>query len=574
MDGFKAKLVDSYNEGNDLIEDYLFDNIFNPDDSYKDAIKLNPSRKVKIPYYCGSLDKKLTDKSINKWYQDYNSVICSPKYDGISLIVDSNKAYTRGNGTTGLDVTDHYIIMGYNFPPEGTILRGEVICLKSIYNKYREDYKGPRQLVSATFNTIIPNQAILEELIFIVFWIVGDTNPISSQLEFLTNSGFDHANYFYLTDEMMSVSSLTEILLSEEENDYPIDGLVITYSGELDEVKDGNPPWAFAFKREKESIQTTVTDIEWTLSRRNKLIPVICFEPIIIENSKITRCTGHNAQIIEALGIGKGAIIKVGMGNDIIPKLFDVISKVDPILPDNTIWDDNHTHLLMVEDNETSQAKMLVYQLRAIGIVGVGEKTCLKAISQGYCDILDFINDDVKYSKFLSSSNIIEHLKEWTLLQSLKASTFFINCSDTMLSKILNIFDNDLKMITDYDITEESVYNTIINSDGFGDKRASIITEAIFKYNEWMQKINYPTVADDNVTSNLYRGKSFCMSGTRDNDLKNAILTNGGIVKESVTKKLDILLVKSNEEITTKVKKAQSYGTKIMTIDDFYKSLN
>lgn len=572
---YQEKLVKNYNKGEELITDELYDNHFDVDNGYKNA-KLSVNRRVELPYYCGSLDKKLEDKEIEKWISNFSnkSFVYSPKYDGISLIITSDKAYTRGNGKIGLDVTNHYIYMNGVFPEEGYIVRGEVVCHKSNYLKYSEFYKGTRQIVSATFNTIKPNKDILKEFTFYAFWVINIDLNIVDQLELLSKWDFNLATYYNIEEELITKDILTEYLLYEEEENYPVDGLVILNSENIknDKNTDGNPDWAFAFKREKETYLTKVIEVKWKVSKLKRCIPVIYFDPIVINESTITRCTGHNAELIEKFNIGKDSIIKIGLGNDIIPKLFEVVKSTIADLPNNTIWDENHTHLLKIEDDDSSKSKKLLYQLRAIGITGIGELTCLKAINDGKEELLDFLDEDVKYSKFLSSSNIIEHLKVWTLLQSLKASTFFTFCSDILLQKILDIFENDIAMLSEYDVSKKDVYNQILAHDGFGDKRAKIVTKAIFEYNDWMENIPYKPVIVKASINSIYYGKIFCLSGTRDKKLKDSILNNGGKVVDSLTKKVNYLITAKNEN-TTKVQKANKYNIPVMTIKEFYETI-
>jgi len=82
-------------------------------------------RKIKLPYYMGSLNKLKNEQDVNKWSKSYpGNYIIEDKVDGLSLLFVSriigerriNKLYTRGGGTEGKDVSHilDYMEMPYS----------------------------------------------------------------------------------------------------------------------------------------------------------------------------------------------------------------------------------------------------------------------------------------------------------------------------------------------------------------------------------------------------------------------------------------------------------------------------
>lgn len=73
-------------------------------------------------------------------------------------------------------------------------------------------------------------------------------------------------------------------------------------------------------------------------------------------------------------------------------------------------------------------------------------------------------------------------------------------------------------------------------------------------------------------------GMSFCITGSTKNPRKNIqkdIMDNGGIVKESVGKGLSYLITNEDQSFgSSKMKKAEKYGTKVITEDQFYDLVN
>ena len=63
-------------------------------------------------------------------------------------------------------------------------------------------------------------------------------------------------------------------------------------------------------------------------------------------------------------------------------------------------------------------------------------------------------------------------------------------------------------------------------------------------------------------------GNNFCMSGFRDERLKIYIEDNGGIMMDSVTKKLNFLIVKDKSKGSSKIEKAENLGITIIDLNN------
>lgn len=71
-------------------------------------------------------------------------------------------------------------------------------------------------------------------------------------------------------------------------------------------------------------------------------------------------------------------------------------------------------------------------------------------------------------------------------------------------------------------------------------------------------------------------GKNMCMTGLRQwkgKDLAGLITANGGIVKSSVGKKLDYLIIKESDSTSTKAEKAKELGIKMISPDEFFEMI-
>ena len=104
-------------------------------------------------------------------------MVWSGKLDGVSgMVVFKNgkiqQIYTRGDGTTGGDVTYLKDYISFPKPTEKyLVVRGEFILPKSKWDKYKGTYANPRSFVSAKINSgyISPS---LPDIDFVAYSIV------------------------------------------------------------------------------------------------------------------------------------------------------------------------------------------------------------------------------------------------------------------------------------------------------------------------------------------------------------------------------------------------------------------
>lgn len=118
-----------------------------------------------------------------------------------------------------------------------------------------------------------------------------------------------------------------------EKNDFPSDGLVLTY----DDIAYGEslgrtakfPRHSIAFKWKDELVDTKLIEIEWSASRTGLINPVAIFEPVEIEGTTVSRASVHNVSILKSLGLGIGDTISVYKANMIIPQIAKVVKKAE-----------------------------------------------------------------------------------------------------------------------------------------------------------------------------------------------------------------------------------------------------
>lgn len=295
--------------------------------------------KIKHKYcHIGSLNKI---KSI-----DYNSKLChiSAKIDGISCVcyyVNSELvlALTRGNGEYGIDITEKIkhvkgsqtSLMSSNFT--GAI-RGEICMTPTDFDDYKQNRCSEAKNARNSTAGIINSDEILDMdykyLSYYVYTVIADETEHTDNIDKLYT--FLKSNFSLVapnTFEKLSKDNYEFILKnlkSKYETLVNIDGLVIT-EPKVTQNNDGVYNYnQKAFKFEDEVKISTVHHIEWTLSKNQAYIPVVCIEPIELEGTTVKRVTGYNAKWIKDMKIEQGSIVAVRKANQIIPQIIKVLN--------------------------------------------------------------------------------------------------------------------------------------------------------------------------------------------------------------------------------------------------------
>ena len=76
--------------------------------------------------------------------------------------------------------------------------------------------------------------------------------------------------------------------------------------------------------------------------------------------------------------------------------------------------------------------------------------------------------------------------------------------------------------------------------------------------------VDHPKEESIEVLDGCMVGQLVCFTGFRNPEMERLIVSEGGKVKNSLTKSTTILVVKDSSVATTKVQKAESYGIKVM----------
>lgn len=288
--------------------------------------------------------------------------LCEHKIDGLKIVLTYEKgllklAATRGDGTTGEDVTENVktissVPLKLNKPVD-IIVEGEVWMAKSqlaLLNKARkkageEPFANPRNLAAGSIRQLDPKIVAERKLRTFIYYIakynsagaknVNENMPSTQEasLKFLQEIGFVVNPYCRLckgVSEVISYWRLWQKKMPKE--DYLADGIVV-------KVNDRNlqdalgytgkaPRWGVAFKFPAEQVTTILEDIVFQIGRTGVITPVAHLKPVVVAGSTVSRATLHNEDEIKRLDVRIGDTVILQKAGDVIPDIVSVVKEL------------------------------------------------------------------------------------------------------------------------------------------------------------------------------------------------------------------------------------------------------
>lgn len=537
--------------------------------------------KVELPLWLGSMDKVKTEKELISWVGKNKSeeYIISDKLDGISALYNDNHLYTRGDGKFGQDISHLIPILGLPKLLTGTYaVRGEIILPKGVISRARNVVSG---IVNSKNKEIDPN--LKKCLRFVAYEQIQIQNIIQSnpeaQLKILKGAGFETVEHKQM-DVVDFISMQTYLEHRKHKGTYEMDGLIIQSKQQYTRNSSGNPAYAVAFKVNLNSQQTKVIEVEWNVSKDGKLIPRVKYEPIDWEGVILQYANGHNARFIEENKIGPGSIIEVIRSGDVIPYISGVIHSTEPSFPENYVWDENHVNI-MTTDISSTLTKELTHFLKKIGVKHVDERTVERMVKAGINSVSLILNVSVHKLMIVEGFeerkaqlvyDQINSLKRELTLESLLVASnqFKGGIGERKIKSLLKVWPD---LYSSWRKGEVSI-ELIKQIDGFSDITATQVMEGLSNFSHWIKKnkIEYTSSVEEKLihkqANQFFTGKKFVFSGFRDKELEEKIISQGGEIVSTISKQVNVLVVKDVSQSTTKIEKAMQYGISIMSRDE------
>lgn len=537
-----------------------------------------------------SISNNKYELEIAKWISTNKAFeyILEHKLDGVSCLMVMNngkiKLYTRGDGIIGADIS--YLAQYFKTIPkdlkETINVRGELIIKKSIFNKkYSKDYANPRNMVAGCIGAKTVRKG-LSDIEFVAYEIVGNDimQKPSEQLNYLDNLGF--VTVYRETIEEITVDTLIGTLIRFKETSlYDIDGIIVQPNTPYERNTKGNPSYAFAFKMRLEgnSIDVTVKEVEWQVSKWGRLKPRVWFAKTPLGGVNIEKATAHNAKYVVYNSLGPGAVIRVTRSGDVIPYILKTLKKASaPEMPDIPYkWNKTNVDIYTEDNPDMMCIKLITGFFEKIGIKQIGEKRVEKIYNAGYDSLLKIISaskSDLMEVPNLGSRvaeviyiNIHKGLQDVTISNVLGASGVF---EFGMGKKRITSLFNDFPDILDkYKImSKNELINRILRIEGFADKTAQQIVDNIKWADQFIQAINHFATFKQKVVGDSMKDIKVVLTGGRDKKLEEEIMLRGGKILSCVSKNVNVVIIAGSKP-GKKLQKAYDLGIEILNKEQF-----
>ncbi len=312
-----------------------------------------------------SLDNVFDNSELDNWFDRIekagvkNTWLCEVKVDGlaINLLYENGRltrALTRGNGTTGEDVTLNIKtiksvpteLTGKNIPNQLEV-RGEVFFPLKAFDELNDSlaesgkprFANPRNAAAGSLRQKDPKITATRPLDVVVHGI-GAASGVSFEkqstaYELLKGWGLPTSSRYKVVNSRSEVLKfISEYEKNRHNVEHEIDGVVVKVNEISIQNKLGTtsraPKWAIAFKYPPEEVSTKLLDIRVSVGRTGRVTPFAFMEPVKVAGSTVTNATLHNAQEIIRKGVLIGDTVLIRKAGDVIPEvLAPIIEKRD-----------------------------------------------------------------------------------------------------------------------------------------------------------------------------------------------------------------------------------------------------
>ena len=577
-----------------------------------------------------SLDNVFDADELDAWFDRIektgakNTWLCEVKVDGlaINLLYEKGRltrALTRGNGTTGEDVTLNIKtiksvpmeLTGKNLP-DTLEVRGEVFFPIKAFDELNDSleeagkarFANPRNAAAGSLRQKDPKITASRPLDVVVHGI-GAANGISFEqqsaaYELLKGWGLPISKRFKVVKTRKEVVAFIDQYEKHRHDvEHEIDGVVI----KVNEIAVQNdlgftsraPKWAIAYKYPPEEVTTKLLDIKVSVGRTGRVTPFAFMEPVKVAGSTVTNATLHNQEEIVRKGILIGDTVLIRKAGDVIPEVLGpVIEKRTGkeksfVMP--TICPDCGSKLRAITEgdvdircpNNQSCPAQLVERLFYIGsrsaldIDVLGYEAAAALLADGLVkdegDLFSLTEKDLAKSQFfLKKDGTLGAIAERFVIGLETAKTRPLWRVLVALS-IRHVGSTSAQALANKFGSIESIRNAsteeLANVEGVG----AVIAESINEWfsEKWHQKIiekwekSGVLLVDKKPVNNLKQtlaGLTIVVTGSLDDFTRDgateAIVLRGGKASSSVSSKTDYVV--AGEAAGSKLQKAEELG--------------
>lgn len=568
----------------------------------------NKSRKS-LDDWIKSSENRIKERTGGLINLSQEEVYCFPKFDGVSCIFEFNKhgelqrALTRGYTETNeaQDITHlfkEWVKGPFDNAPMDYGLKTEIMMSNEDFEKYNEtygtDYKQSRSIVSSIINSDEADERVnyLQIMPLRMSYLDKDGNET---LQELVPGAF---NTPYLScrlcdRELMRKFAFDHALV----NGLRCDGMVIylrdPHIQKILGRENNKQKFEVAFKFTEEVGYSKIEDIKFTIGLFGRINPIAVIKPIKLKGNTIENISLGSIGRFQKLGLSKGDKVKILY--DIIPYI--VFDDNDPkckkssneaiSMPDycpecgEPLELSESGDILYCINNSCpckKKGKILNY-FNKMHIDGISYATIDIFYNEGYLksikDVYKLESNKKKLSKIpgfgpRSIQLIIDEInnhKDVPASQML-GSLGIEGVSTKMFEKVLAMISFDELLELSFDDKPEKAINVLTVIPGIKDKTAKKIVDGLKDNEKLIEFLDEELIIKEEKKSKDIKF-SVVFTKVRDKSLEDWTESVGGIVKDSLSKDVSILVVPVIGVESSKVTKAQKYNIPIVAINDY-----
>lgn len=553
------------------------------------------------------------------------------KIDGLSMALRYEDgalvtALTRGDGRTfGEDVTANARVIGdvterLRTPVEYLELRGEVYMTEAAFAAVNErqellgkkTFANPRNCAAGTLRQLdaaVTKERGLSFFVFNVQDVRGRTFQTHEEAyAWLEDEGVTVIEHRFVCRDAAEVwQAIGAIGELRGTLPYDIDGAVVKVN-ELDRrarLKDTakNAGYQIAYKYPPERKETKLLDIELSVGRTGKITPTAVFEPIRLCGTTVSRCTLHNQDFIDAMGVCLGSTLLIEKSGEVIPKCVGEVREkrpegatpfqipmVCPVCGAPAVRDDT-ADIKCVDLNCPAQLERLIAHFvtrDAMDIKGFGAVYVHDLIAAGYLrDVADIFTLHEHRDALIEQGLIGKERNTDKLLGVIERAKANLPARLLTGLGISNVGRSAAQVLMDHlgsfdalmAATEEEL--TAIRDIGpvsahcvvayFQEERSRRVVEKLRAAGVTMEQPIVAALAEDLPLSGQTVVITGTLPGMSREEAAQLVQENGGRVTGSVSKKTSFLL--AGEAAGSKLAKAQQLGIPVLDLEELLAKL-